>query len=209
MQLLLSDAPVLGLPDVTTDNVCPGCYKVNNLYSRESQHHVFAIAISSSCPDSDLFHRDWCHIAIHSIAIVFRFSIPGQVSAVLGAWCPGAVRSVWRAGGRADSITWSADTFRRRRGASGWSSAASGSGRWSLSSGCLKQVRTIYRKTTPSSIRTTRDTTWGTQNLTKNAVFYQDQVPMCHKPRNNLQGFKHFLYVTLMPAFQSFTSLLG
>ena len=28
MQLLLSDSPVLGLPDVTTDTVCPSCYKV-------------------------------------------------------------------------------------------------------------------------------------------------------------------------------------
>ena len=31
MQLLLSDTPVLGLPDVTTDTVCPGCYKVTIL----------------------------------------------------------------------------------------------------------------------------------------------------------------------------------
>ena len=36
MQLLLSDKPVLGLPDVTTDTVCPGCYKVAILFMCDS-----------------------------------------------------------------------------------------------------------------------------------------------------------------------------
>ena len=74
MQLLLSDTPVLGLPDVTTDTVCPGCYKVTIMIMN----------------------------VIHIITSYSRFSTPGQVSVVLDAKYLGAVRSVWRARSRAD-----------------------------------------------------------------------------------------------------------
>ena len=51
-QLLLSDRPVLSLPDVCTDIVCPGCYKVNKL-SQSHSLHVFAHVFL----DSQTWHR--------------------------------------------------------------------------------------------------------------------------------------------------------